>query len=163
MRRLVQAAAGGLILLGAALSGAARANPSMLRTFNLNHPEFISSHPFATTHVVIQVSEASPAVWTLALNNVENLLGSLGQNRIQIVVVAFGPGLRILLAGSPDAARIQAMSVEGVEFDACHNTMERMAKKLGHLPVLLPQAVIVPSGVLRIIQLETHGFTYIRP
>ncbi|MBU2837690.1 hypothetical protein HF673_18910, partial [Acidithiobacillus thiooxidans] len=48
-------------------------------------------------------------------------------------------------------------------FDACHNTMLQMAKKLGHLPKLVPSAVIVPAGIVRIMQLESHGFDYVKP
>ncbi|WP_439097810.1 DsrE family protein, partial [Acidithiobacillus thiooxidans] len=80
-----------------------------------------------------------------------------------IVVVAFGPGLKMLVANSPVAKTIAAMNAEGVEFDACHNTMLAMAKKLGHLPKLVPSAVIVPAGIVRIMQLESHGFDYVKP
>jgi hypothetical protein len=42
-------------------------------------------------------------------------------------------------------------------------TSPEMAKKLGHMPELVPSAVIVPGGVVRIMQLEKAGFAYIRP
>lgn len=151
-----------MLLLGSVTRGA-RANPSLLQTFKFNQPEFIKQHPFAAVHLVIQVSENDPARWNLALNNAQNMLDDMGDDQLQIVMVAYGPGLRMFLAESPVAARIASLDAEGVEFDACHNTMENMAKKLGHLPALVPQAVIVPSGVIRIVQLEAHGFNYIKP
>lgn len=151
------------ICVALASTGVARSNPSMLGTFKLEHPTFIHPHNFATEHVVIQVSEAQPGRWTLALNNAQNILDAVGAQKAQIVVVAYGPGLRMLLSNTPDAERIQSLNAEGVEFDACHNTMEAMARKIGHMPILVPQAVIVPAGVLRIMQLETHGFTYLKP
>ena len=55
----------------------------------------------------------------------------------------------------------QAMS--GIEFDACHNTMQAMAKKLGHMPAINPAATVVPAGVVRIGELEQKGFSYIKP
>ena len=64
------------------------------------------------------------------------------------------------LAG-PLARMPHRIRVSGL--DACHNTMEGMAKKLGHLPELVPQAVIVPAGVVRIMQLEHAGFEYLKP
>jgi intracellular sulfur oxidation DsrE/DsrF family protein len=157
----------GAVVLAAALlvagAATAHANPSMLKTFKFDQPAFIKDHPFAKAHVVIQVSQDDPARWHLVLNNVQNMLNYLGEDQIQIVVVSYGPGLKMLLPKSRMGRRIAALSNEGVEFDACHNTMEHMARKLGHMPTLVPDAVIVPAGVIRIVQLESHGFTYIKP
>lgn len=151
-------------VLALAVSGdMARANPSMLGTFDFDHPAFLHANPAATRHVVIQVSAAAPGHWLMALNNAQNLLAALGARKLQIVVVAFGPGVKMLLAGSPVARRVAALDAEGVEFDACHNTMAAMARHLGHMPKLVPQAVIVPAGAERIVQLEAHGFAYLKP
>jgi intracellular sulfur oxidation DsrE/DsrF family protein len=38
-----------------------------------------------------------------------------------------------------------------------------MGRALGHVPKLVPQAMIVPAGIVRIVQLESHGFSYIKP
>lgn len=149
--------------LAVGIAGTAHANPSMLKNFDFNHPVFFHKHDFASRHVVIQVSEGNPARWNLALNNAQNLLDAFGADQVQVVMVAYGPGLKMLFAKSPEASRIQSLDKEGVEFDACHNTMEAMARKLGHMPELVPQAVIVPGGIVRIMQLESHGFDYIKP
>lgn len=138
-------------------------NPSMLNTFKFNHPTFVHKLPFAKRHVVMQVSQDNPHRWNLTLNNAQNMEQFFGNDEVRIVVVAYGPGLKMLLAGSPVASRIKSLDAGGVEFDACHNTMEHMAKKLGHLPKLVSQAVIVPGGVIRIMQLEHAGFDYIKP
>ncbi|WP_291524984.1 DsrE family protein [Acidithiobacillus sp.] len=143
-------------------TGAAMANVSMLKTWSFDHPTYLHDHPFATKHLLVQVSEGDPARWKVALNMTQQVLIYFGQDNLQIVVVAFGPGLKMLLKGSPVATFIQSLNAEGVEFDACHNTMQAMAKD-GHLPELVPQAVIVPAGAGRIMQLEQHGFDYIKP
>ncbi|MGC8476292.1 MAG: DsrE family protein [Acetobacteraceae bacterium] len=152
-------------LLAALLApAAARADDrSMLKSFDFAKPAYAHPHPFATAHVVIQVSSGSPAVWTQALNNVTNILQTLGTDKVQIVVVAYGPGLMMLFHDSIMAPRIASLDAQKVEFDACHNTMLRMRKLSGHLPKLLPQAVVVPGGVIRIMQLEQHGFVYLKP
>lgn len=146
-----------------AIMGSAQANPSMLKDFNFNHPIFQHPHPFATSHLVIQISSNNPALWSLALNNAANAMKLLGNDQTQIVVVAFGPGLHMLLADSPVAGRIAALDQSGVEFDACNNTLQAMGRALGHIPKLAPQAMIVPAGIVRIMQLESHGFNYIKP
>lgn len=150
-------------LLGFVWVNTASANMSMLKNFQFDHPVFEHKLPFAKAHLVLQISQADPARWTLVLNNAQNVLDILGAQNVQIVVVAYGPGLRMLLKGSPDTARIASMNAEGIEFDACHQTMKAMAKQIGHMPVLVPPAVIVPGGVVRIMQLEAHGFAYIKP
>jgi intracellular sulfur oxidation DsrE/DsrF family protein len=156
----------GMICFGtiaAATGTAAAANPSMLKDFNFNHPIYEHPHPFVKTHLVIQVSESNPARWNLALNSAQNVMDYLGAQEVQIIIVAYGPGLRMLTANSPEARRISSMNMEGIEFDACHNTMLAMERASGHMPTLLPEAVIVPAGVVRIMQLEAHGFSYLKP
>jgi intracellular sulfur oxidation DsrE/DsrF family protein len=150
-------------LLGAGLMQAQAANPSMLNDFKFDAPTYIHKLPFAKYNVVLQVSENDPERWALVLNNAQNILDAVGQENARVVVVAYGPGLRMLLKNSPMAKRISSQNDEGIEFDACHNTMEGMAKKLGHMPAIVPQAVIVPAGVLRIMQLEHAGFNYLKP
>jgi len=45
--------------------------------------------------LVIQVSENDPAVWNLALNNAENVQEALGKDKVDIEIVAYGPGLNM--------------------------------------------------------------------
>ncbi len=144
-------------------SAASAAQPATVAPFDFDKPTFTHSVPFARHNVVLQVSGDDPNKWSLALNNAQNLLNYFGQENAHIVVVAYGPGLLMLLANSAVAKRIAAQDGEGVEFDACHTTMIGMARKLGHMPVLVPQAIVVPAGVVRILQLEKAGFQYIKP
>lgn len=140
------------------------ANVSMLHDFNYSKPSFTHDHPFAKAKVVLQVSQAEPARWNLTLNNAQNLLNYFGQEQVQIVVVAFGPGIKMYLPKNKGIAdRIAAINAEGVEFDVCHNSMEAFKKKTGHLPKLDPSVVIVPAGIVRIMQLEHAGFAYVKP
>ncbi|MEY2343359.1 hypothetical protein AB4090_14875 [Acidithiobacillus sp. IBUN Pt1247-S3] len=152
-----------VVAMGIFSVSTAFANVSMLHDFNFNRPAFLHDHPFAQRKLVMQVSQDNPGRWNLTLNTAQNILNFFGQEKVQIVVVAFGPGLKMELKNSPVAQRIAAINAEGVEFDACHNTMEQMKKKIGHLPVLVPSAVVVPAGIVRIMQLESHGFNYVKP
>ena len=156
-----------ILLLTALLVGSATHayadNPSMMKDFNFEKPAFIHDLPFAKYKLVLQVSSDDQQLWALTLNNAQNVLDNLGQGNVRIVVVAYGPGLLMLLKNSPVAERLAAQNAEGIEFDACHVTMEGMAKKLGHMPVLAPSAVIVPGGVVRLMQLEKNGFAYVKP
>src|SRR5271154_3353505 len=73
--------------------------------------------------VVIQVSDNDVARWNLALNNAHNLQTDLGIDNVQIEIVAYGPGLAMLKAGSPVAPRIDESVLGGMKISACENTM----------------------------------------
>ena len=56
-------------------------------------PRFVAAQQAPKpTRVVVQVSEADPARWSLALNNVKNLQDDLGAANVTIEIVAYGPG-----------------------------------------------------------------------
>jgi intracellular sulfur oxidation DsrE/DsrF family protein len=136
---------------------------SLYKQWNFAKPAFIHDLPFVEKKVVLQVSQNDAERWNLALNNASNLLEIFGQGKVRIVVVAYGPGLKMLLANTSVAARIQSLDAEDVEFDACYQTMLGIQRQTGHMPELVPQAVVVPGGVVRIMQLEENGFDYLKP
>jgi intracellular sulfur oxidation DsrE/DsrF family protein len=50
-----------------------------------------------------------------------------------------------------------------LKFSACNNTKQGMEKREGHPITIIPQATIVPAGVVRIMELEEQGYSYIKP
>ncbi len=118
--------------------------------------------------VAIHVDQNEPQVMNMALNNAANVASyyeSQGDT-VTIEMVTYGPGLNMLIADkSPVAQRISAMALEmdNISFSACANTMAGMKKKSGHDVVLLSEANVVPSGVVRLIELQEDGFAYVRP
>lgn len=120
--------------------------------------------PSATHHVVLQISDANPATQNLILNVASNLVSYYGADKIDLEVVAFGPGLQLLMADNANASRIVGLAKEqGVKFDACENTLNAMTRALGHKPALNPDAQIVPSGAARLVDLAEHHFVVLRP
>ena len=122
-----------------------------------------SDKPFAEKHVVLQISDPNPFKQTLVLNVATNLLRHYGQDRVDIEIVAFGPGLRLLLAGNVNQSRIEGLAGQGVRFAACSNTIRAFTKKLGKEPELDPHAVRVSAGVVRILDLIDQGYVLIKP
>jgi len=118
--------------------------------------------------LAIQVSENDPGKMNLALNNAANVssyYSGLGQD-VEVEIVAFGPGLNMLRADmSPVKARLKqfAEGMPNVKFDACNNTLQAMEKQEGKKIDIVPEAHLVPSGVVRIMTLEEQGWSYIRP
>jgi intracellular sulfur oxidation DsrE/DsrF family protein len=119
--------------------------------------------PFAEERIVLQISDSDPFKQTLVLNVATNLIKHYGQDKVDVEIVAFGPGLRLMFKDNVNTGRIQGLSTSGVKFSACKNTIAGMTKKLGHAPELNSNAVPVSAGVVRIIELENKGFKLIKP
>jgi len=113
--------------------------------------------------VVIQVSTDDARTQKIALNNAVNLQKLYGLDNIKIEIVAYGPGLGLLTMKSKQADRVKSLAMQEITFSACKNTMKKIKRKTGKLPVLLEGVKTVKAGVARIIELQEHGYAYIRP
>jgi intracellular sulfur oxidation DsrE/DsrF family protein len=113
--------------------------------------------------VVIQVSDADPKVHKLALNNAQNLQQAYGADNVIVEIVAYGPGLSIMTDKNEDSLRVTQLSMMGITFSACGNTMKKVTKATGKEPKLIDGVRVVPSGVVRIIELQQEGWSYVRP
>ena len=118
---------------------------------------------FADKRVVLQISDSDPFKQTLVLNVANNLIKHYGPDRVDVEIVAFGPGLRLLFAENTNKGRIGSLVDNGVRFSACSNTIRNMGKALGHDPELNKHAVTVSAGVVRIIDLVNKDYILIKP
>jgi len=150
---------------------AKRANPSA--TAQTKKPSVLAladeSAPAKEEHrLILQVNTNDPAAMNLALNNAMNVTQyykEIGEP-VKIEVVTFGPGLHMLRADtSPVKARIEtmALSTPEISYKACGNTQENMHKAENKDVPIIPQAEVVKSGVIHIIELEEQGWTYVKP
>ena len=97
--------------------------------------------PFAEKKVVLQISDDDASKQTLVLNVASNLIRFYGPDRVDVEIVAFGPGLRLLFADNSNAGRIDNLADNsGVHFSACMNTMTKVTQNLGYEPKLDPNA-----------------------
>jgi hypothetical protein len=118
--------------------------------------------------LILQVNTNDSAAMNLALNNAMNVTQyykEIGE-RVKIEVVTFGPGLHMLRDDtSPVKARIETMALSApeVSFKACGNTQENMHKAENKDIPIIPQAQVVKSGVVHVMQLEEQGWTYVKP
>jgi uncharacterized protein len=113
--------------------------------------------------VVIQVSSNDPVTQRLALNNAVNVQNALGMDNVIVEVVAYGPGLSLLTNKSTQASRVSSLAMQDITFSACANTMKAVEKKTGNKPQLIEGVTVVPAGVIRIMELQQQGYSYIRP
>ncbi len=140
----------------------------LLMTISLPAPAQIFPPSRSAAHrVAIHVDDNDPKVMNLALNNAKNVLEyykAKGET-VAIEIVTYGPGLHMLRADtSPVKQRIAEMSMAPeISFTACSNTRANMAKQEGNDVSLVSEARLVPSGVVRLIELQKQGYAYIRP
>ena len=121
-----------------------------------------------THYLAIHVDENDAQVMNMALNNAANVASYYEAQGDEVVIelVAYGPGLAMFIDGkSPVADRVSAMSLElpQLSFAACENTLRGMEKKSGETISLMPEATVVPSGVVRLMELQEDGYAYVRP
>jgi len=130
-------------------------------------PTAKKSEAAATHKVAIQVSDNDKNLMNRALNNTKNLVDFYKAKGETVVVeiVTFHDGLHMLRSESPVKDRIAVMSLENpnIKFIACANTQANQSKAEGKPVTLLSEATVMPSGIVRIIELQKLGYAYVRP
>lgn len=116
--------------------------------------------PAAPGRVVFQVSDGDAGKWNLALNNARNVQQELGAEKVQIKIVAYGPGIGMLKDDATTATRVAEAVKAGVQVVACENSMK--AQKFTRAD-MNPAIGYVPAGVVEIMKRQSEGWAYIRP
>lgn len=110
--------------------------------------------------VILQVSDADPKKWNLALNNAKNVQEDLGKDKVDIEIVAYGPGIGMLKVDSTVGNRINDAVAAGVNVVACENTMRNTKLTKDDM---LGGIGYVKAGVVELMQKQQQGYAYIRP
>jgi intracellular sulfur oxidation DsrE/DsrF family protein len=102
---------------------------------------------------------------SFVVGNIQNHLDGVGgPDKVTIALVVHGQALRAFhaSAANPDLSRhIGQFSKAGLELAACGNTMK--SQKVG-LADLLPGFIAADKGgVVRIAELQSQGYLYLRP
>ena len=96
------------------------------------------------------------------ISTVNNVIKFYGVENTEVVIVAYGQGLKTLLKkGDADIRkRIEALMIYDVEFIACGNTMRtlKIDKK-----DLLDDISFATAGIVEIIERKLQGFSYTQP
>src|SRR3989339_823191 len=78
-----------------------------------------STPPAPKPRIVMQVSDGDAAKWNLALNVAGNAQKELGADKVQVELVAFGPGIGMLKFDAVTANRVNDAIKSGVTVVAC--------------------------------------------
>ena len=120
--------------------------------------------------VSIQVDQNDPQVMNLALNNATNVIEYYRAKNedVDVDLVTFGPGLHMLRDDTSPVKdrikRLKELAFPGkIQFSACNNTKQNMEKAEGKAVPIIADATLVPSGVVRLMELQEQGWSYVRP
>jgi len=124
----------------------------------------LSQHAFSedTHKLVIQISSNDILAQKTALSNIVNIQKHYGMDNVEIELVAFGPGYRMLTPQSPLASRISSLAMQDVTFTACMNTLITIKEQTGIMPKLIEGVTTTQAGIARIIELQEHGYSYVK-
>lgn len=112
--------------------------------------------------VVYHLNESDKAYWVLDI--IRDHVNTVGADNVEITLVTHGPALKVFhqKTGSLDVKGIvEELQVGGVKFDACGFTMKFFNYSTSDL---LPDMVRRDEGgTVRIAELQSEGYIYIRP
>lgn len=137
---------------------------ALAAAFAVSRAEAATETPAPTKlKVVYHLSDLEKV--NFVLGNIENHISGVGgPEHVTIALVIHGPALRAFhsaRAASDVSKRVHEFSQEGVEFAACANTMKGQNITLKDL---LPGFVSAErGGVVRIAELQSQGYLYLRP
>ncbi|WP_028133870.1 hypothetical protein [Bradyrhizobium japonicum] len=123
----------------------------------------LQDKPFAEHRIVLQLSDGDARKQALVLSVANNLLKAYAPDKIALEVVAFGPGIDLLLSGSERRKQVESLIAQGVRFDICLNTVDTIERETGKRPEFIPAATPVQVGVGQILFLAENGYTVVRP
>lgn len=113
--------------------------------------------------VVYHVTDAEKVPFVIG--NIENhIRGVGGPENVEIILVAHGPAVKAFEKKESTATaldKIAGLNKKGVEFDACGNTLNKNNAQISDLADGFVR--VDQGGVVRIAELQSKGYIYIRP
>lgn len=125
--------------------------------------------PKTTTHrIVVQVNSDDPTTMKHAITNSLNAIKNYSEKNepVAIEIVAYGPGVHMFRADTSPVKDLLAFlhaNHPDVVFSMCGNTKMIMEKNEGHPLSLVDGTQVVPFGVVRLVELQEAGWSYLRP
>ncbi len=109
--------------------------------------------------MLFEVDSAKTPAWTMTLGAVAHIVHRVGIPPAQLEVLAWGPGLRMLLKNAPDAMEITILQMRGVRFVACQTSMRRL-----HIEArqLAPGVNVVAGGMAELMKRHNEGWAEVK-
>jgi intracellular sulfur oxidation DsrE/DsrF family protein len=128
---------------------------------------FFVSAPHAAAakkhHILLQWTEADTVGQWAMTKHVGNLLDDLGQDNVQLEVIAYGPATFAVSTSRPQtlqAKAIEDLTKRGVTFHVCHHAMDLLGVKDSELQ---PSVTPVKGAMWYIASKYDAGWQILRP
>lgn len=128
---------------------------------------FLTSTAYPDNHaiakkinVLIHISNNHKSTYQAALNYTYSLREHY-DDKVNIAIVANGPGIGFVNANNHYTDEIKVLLKEGVKISAC-NTTVRIMRKFQDLPII-KGVKFVATGVVEVIELQRKGYLYLNP
>jgi intracellular sulfur oxidation DsrE/DsrF family protein len=113
-----------------------------------------------TPRLVIDFEHSDTQKQDHLLLYITNLLRDFDSQPLVVEVVAYGPGVMLLVRGKTEfSERIKELQFKGVVFRTCRNAMNTFDIQDN---LLLEDVTPVPSGVGRIVRAQLEGSVYFK-
>ena len=119
--------------------------------------------PAKKHHILLQWTEADTIGQWAMTKHVGNLLDDLGQDNVQLEVIAYGPATFAVSASRPQtlqAKAIEDLTKRGVVFHVCHHAMDLLGVKESELQ---PAVTPVKGAMWYIVTKHDAGWQILRP
>ena len=118
--------------------------------------------------IVFQVNSEDPTTMKHAISNTLNAIRNYNEKNepVAVEIVAYGPGIHMFRDDtSPVKGLLQFLHTThpDVVFSVCGNTKMIMEKNEGRTVPLVDGVQVVPFGVVRLVELQEAGWSYLRP
>ncbi len=118
----------------------------------------------ADRKMVIQVNSSDPMTQRMALNSAKNLKKMIGKDKVDVEVVVYGPGIGMLSKSGDSAHKVKSMIEHGIRVSVCGGALTVYAKRNGGKELDVIDGITrVPTGAIRILELQEQGYAYLRP
>ena len=109
--------------------------------------------------VVFHIDEQSKSA--LVLNNIRNLIIDLGEENVEIEMLANGDAVKILVQSTSEFGQLlNDLAEKHVAFCACANSLRNFVIQKNEL---LNFVTVVSAGVSELVKKQAIGWAYIRP
>ncbi len=111
--------------------------------------------------VVFHIDEGTITRANMVLHNIQNLIDDLGQDEVEVALVANGEGVKAFLRmANVHKRQIGRLADQGVEFLVCNNSLRFLGLEKDDM---LEPVTVVPAGVSVLTKRQSEGWAYIRP
>lgn len=110
-------------------------------------------------HVIFHIDEMMKS--KLVLGNITNLITDLGEENLEIELLANSEAVKLMLKASNEFSRqLSSLKLKNVTFAACANSLRQMNL---NKDLLFDFCIVVPSGVGELVIKQSNGYAYIKP